>query len=126
MDEVVVDASAILAAIQQEPGCEAIWTHGRLTISAVNLAEARTKLVDRGFTREAADMSIELFNMTVVPFGEADAVATAELRRSTRSAGLSLGDRACLALAASRNVVVLTTDRAWQTVDVPVQIEIMR
>jgi PIN domain nuclease of toxin-antitoxin system len=127
MTEIVVDASIILAAVLQEPGHEVIFQLAKPPlISAVNLAEARSKMVDKGYPQEGIDESLAMFRLSVVAFDDKQAVVAAELRRTTRSHGLSLGDRACLALALSQDAVALTTDRAWQGIDLPVQVELVR
>ena len=64
--------------------------------------------------------------LTVVPFGPADAVAAARLRAPTRALGLSLGDRACLAVALRFGTAALTADRAWATLDVGVEVRLLR
>lgn len=126
MSNVVFDASIVLAAVKEEPGYEMIFAYDAPLISAVNFAEVHTRLVDRGLNRHEAEESLALFDLTVVDFTAELAIASAELRAATRSHGLSLGDRACLALAASRQAIALTTDRAWQELDLPVQIEMAR
>jgi PIN domain nuclease of toxin-antitoxin system len=127
MSDVVFDASVVLAAVLREPGHEAILRQeGALLISAVNLAEARSRMVDKGYEREAIDQSISLFNLSVIPFDEEQATVTSELRRSTRAAGLSLGDRACIALAMTKGARVMTADRIWERASLPVEIELIR
>ena len=127
MGDIVVDASVVLAAILGEPGHEALLDlHEPALFSAVNLAEARARLADRGFDRQSIDASLGLVNMEVVDFDAEQAVISADLRPATRAAGLSLGDRACLALAQQRGAVALTADRAWAGVDTPVDIQVVR
>lgn len=65
-------------------------------------------------------------HLRLVDFDHAQAVQAGELRRTTRSTGLSLGDRACLALAASRGLQVLTADRAWTGLSIGLEIECIR
>lgn len=127
MAEVVLDASAILASINQEPGgaevdelLEDAW------MSAVNLAEVVGKLVDNGSTVERAIEIAGGLSCRIAPLDEAGALATGALRAVTRPHGLSLGDRACLALARREGCVALTTDRAWAQVDVGVEIRMLR
>lgn len=127
MSEVVLDASAVLAAVLQERGYEAVAAlKTRALVSAVNYTEVRSRLIDLGLDRAAIDQVVGLVNMVVVDFDAGQAVMAAELRPATRKAGLSLGDRACLALAGSRNIVALTADRAWQTIDLPVEVQLVR
>jgi len=111
----VLDASAVLALLQDERGADAVEDavdEGAL-ISAVNLSEVLAKMTDAGATAHAAgDLIVSLF-VDVEPFGLASARGAARIRGLLPSAGLSLGDRACLALAAARGLPVVTADRAW-------------
>jgi len=127
MGEIVLDASVLLAAILEEPGHEVVLDlRDQALLSAVNLAEARARLADRGYDRGAIDASMGLFNMQVVDFDAEQAALSADLRIPTRAAGLSLGDRACLALAQKRGAVALTAERAWATVETPVEVRVVR
>lgn len=127
MSEAVLDASALLAAIQQEPGSSDVMrVIDRAAISAVNLAEVVSKLIDKGIAADEAWTSIEASEIRVVPFDGAMARRVAALRPLTRKAGLSLGDRACLALGMAENAVVLTTDRAWKGLDLGIAVKIIR
>ncbi len=114
MSEAVLDSSAVLALIFNEPGAEAVKaTLPDALLSTVNLAEIITKLVDKGLPAEVARAAVEVLGAEIVDFDFAQACLTGELRTATRSAGLSLGDRACLALAAKRNLPAMTADTAW-------------
>jgi PIN domain nuclease of toxin-antitoxin system len=114
---VVLDASALLVLLNREPGTEQVAEAlPGAAISAINLAEVIGKLTEAGMPEENLREALEGLNLEVVPFDEADAYAVGSLRAPTRRAGLSLGDRACLALAASRDLPALTTDRAWKRV----------
>jgi PIN domain nuclease of toxin-antitoxin system len=127
VSEAVLDASALLAAIQQEPGSSDVMrVIDRAAISAVNLAEVVSKLIDKGIAADEAWTSIEASEIRVVPFDGAMARRVAALRPLTRKAGLSLGDRACLALGMAENAVVLTTDRAWKGLDLGIAVKIIR
>ena len=95
-------------------------------ISAVNLVEARTKLLDFGMTEDQIDTSIALLDTPVVAFSESDAKTAATLRPSTRKIGLSLGDRACIALAMSIGGKAITADRIWADIELPVEVELIR
>lgn len=126
-ESVVLDASAILAAILAESGGERIPAiTGRRVASTVNMAETRTRLVDRGHSLEDIERLIAMLDIYEVDFTKSQAVLCGKLRAATRKAGLSLGDRACLALAMEMNVVAMTSDKSWQRVDVPVQVEMIR
>ena len=127
VSKTVVDASAVLAFILQETGAEAVADlRGSGVISTVNLAEVASRLVDLGYTRRKIDAALNDLFLTVEPFGKADATQAALLRTSTRHVGLSLGDRACLALAMRERLPVLTGDRDWSKVDVGVDIRLIR
>ena len=126
-DEFVADASAILAALKNEPFGE--FDPERLvgtSIGAVNLCEVLTKLRSDGLTQEQAVAAAARLNLQVVGFDSRQAEIAADLWPQTRHAGLSLGDRACLALGLQLDRPVVTADRAWATVDVGVEIVLIR
>ena len=129
----VLDASALLAWLQNEPGAERVDAalHGGATIHTVNWAEVLTKLASKGAV--PTEVATELTErgmlgqlLSVDPGAAEDAVSVADLYAVTRSAGLSLGDRYCLALGQRLNQPVLTTDRAWETLTLPVTLELVR
>jgi len=123
----VLDASALLTVLQGEPGAErVIEMLPDAIISAVNLAEVASKLQERGMPDDRVTANIEALELTVAPFDGRLAIEAGLLRASTRSAGLSLGDRACLALARSLGATAVTTDRAWEALDIGVRIEFVR
>lgn len=114
MADVVLDASAILTFLQGETGAEIVEDLlPDAVVSATNLAEVVAKLVDRGVPRDDIDHIIDTFDFKIIDVDKNDAVANGLLRATTREAGLSLGDRSCLALAQRLELPVLTTDRAW-------------
>lgn len=111
----VLDASALLALLNDEPGAEHVAeavVAGAL-ISAVNLSEVAAKLSDYGLSAAEIREALGSLDLEIVPFGEALALGAGLLRAATRASGLSLGDRACLALAASLGLPALTADRHW-------------
>lgn len=127
MEKVVLDASAILAAILGEPGRAAVMNYeGRSCASAVNVAEARSKLSDKGHSREEIDLEIGLVGVQEMSFDSHHSIAVGELRGLTRNFGLSLADRACLALAQQMKAVAVTADRQWLAAGLPVEIEVIR
>jgi ribonuclease VapC len=125
--EVVADASAIIALLAGEP-----FKHvdperiARAWVSAVNLSEVLVKLYEMGLPDSEANAAMSLLGLRVAEFDEAQATAAARLRRVTRQAGLSLGDRACLALAQSLECPVITADRAWANIDIGVEVLLIR
>ncbi len=98
----------------------------RVVISAVNLAEIRTKLIDVGRLDRDSTAEALLSLLRIVPFTEQQAMVAAALRPATRHLGLSLGDRACLALAITLNTDVYTADRSWSGLDVGCKIHLIR
>lgn len=127
MIDVVLDASVIVAAVLREPGGDRAVGHARSPlVSAVNYAEVCTRLTDVGMKSETIEGALGMLRLDVVAFDKEQADRVAALRPATRTAGLSLGDRACLALAASREAVALTADHAWRDLKLPVRIEFVR
>ena len=128
MSKVVLDASALLALLNQEPGAQKLTAEilRDATASTVNLAEVQTKLV-----REGGDPD-EAWELALAPISEAEpftnehAKIAGTLVRQTRPLGLSLGDRACLALAMTLNAPVYTTDKDWKNLKLGVPIHVLR
>lgn len=120
-----LDASTLLAVFNRETGFEAA---GALLpgsfVTAVNFCEALTKGVERKVPVAEVEEWLRYSQITVVPFGRELAVRAAELRAPTRSLGLSLGDRSCLAMAMQRQLPVLTADRIWKQLEQPLGIHI--
>ena len=114
----VLDASALLALFNDEPGAQVVLDAlaGSCLLSAVNQTEVLTKLLDKGLSKAEAVSVMEAIDIDVVAFDESQSLDAAWLRLETRTVGLSLGDRACLALARSRKAVALTADRPWSQV----------
>ena len=130
MSLVVLDSSAILASLWSEPGASIVDQHdGSSIVSAVNIAEVFTKLIDRGPSPQV-EAQIDFLSLAspyeVIPFDAAQAQRCGLLRSATRSRGLSLGDRACLALALQQNATVLTADKAWSELDLGLEIKVIR
>ncbi len=127
MSEAVLDASALLAVVQGEPGAQAVepfLANGLMT--TVNMAEVLAKLVDKGVPEAEGFSAIAGLGLRLVDVDRALARASARLRASTRRAGLSLGDRVCLALAEQLALPVLTTDRAWAGLGLSLDIRVIR
>jgi len=100
-------------------------------ISAVNWAEALSRMTEDGETAAVAEPRMRTIveaigSLRVVPFDEVQALETARLRMPPRHLGLSLADRACLALGRLHRLPVLTTDRAWRSLRISVKIEVIR
>jgi PIN domain nuclease of toxin-antitoxin system len=127
LSEVVLDASAILAIIFGESGdAGALALTSRARVSAVNLSEVVAKMDERGFDPTEAEVLLGGLGMEVAKFGREDAFRAGRLRQATRRMGLSFGDRACLALALRTGLPVVTADRAWVDLGLPVEVELLR
>ena len=120
-----IDASALLALVFREKGAD--YVRARLPlchISAVNLAEVASRLSDRGMPDVEAAELIHATGVDCVPFDARQALASARLRPETRVFGLSLGDRACLALAGTGKLTALTADRIWTDAGRAAEVEV--
>ncbi|MGA3323088.1 MAG: type II toxin-antitoxin system VapC family toxin [Terriglobia bacterium] len=128
MSSIVLDASALLAVLNQEPGAEKLPPErlAHATISTVNLAEAHTKLVREGVDPNEAWEDVIGPIEECAPFTAEQAKFAGSLAAQTRSLGLSLGDRACLALGLALKAPVYTTDRAWKNLKLGIRIHVIR
>ena len=123
----VLDASAVLALLQEEPGAAIVEdVLGDAAMSSVNWAEVAGLLAARGLPATQLRPSVEALGISVLAFEAVDADATGELLPPTRNAGLSLGDRACLALARRLDARALTADRAWLDLHLGVDVRCIR
>ncbi len=125
--ELVLDASALLALLNGEPGADVVA--GALPgawICSVNLAEVVGKLAEYGMPREAIAAALGGLGLRVAVFDEDLAWRCGLLRPATRKLGLSLGDRACLALAEHLGMPALTADRAWLKAGLGLDVELIR
>jgi PIN domain nuclease of toxin-antitoxin system len=127
MSEYVLDASALLTILNQEPGKERVEAIlGQATVCTVNIAETIGKLLDAGMTGADARASVELLHLEVIDFDLEMARIAGSLKQSTKKLGLSLGDRCCLALGIVRGSIVVTADRLWSRLKVGIQVEVLR
>jgi ribonuclease VapC len=123
----VLDASALLCLLQEEKGAERVARAlPAAEIGAVNYCEVVGKLVDGGMDEETADRLIGTLHLSVIPFDRTQARLAGSLRAITRKLGLSLGDRACLALAQAQGATALTCERSWRRFEAPCRIETVR
>ncbi len=123
----MLDRSAALAVVLDEPGGNHVRSIlSQCVIGAVNYSEVATELVARFPDARARALVLDNYAPKVVPFDAEQARLAGAMIELTRPYGLSLGDRACLALARLRGAVALTTDRAWTLVDVCVTVELIR
>jgi PIN domain nuclease of toxin-antitoxin system len=128
VSKIVLDASAILAVLNREPGAEKLTPEvlSNAAGSTVNLAEVHTKLVSWGGDPEEAWEDTLSAVHESIPFSEQQARIAGGLVAQTRALGLSLGDRACLALGLELNAPVYTTDRSWKNLKLGVRIHVIR
>jgi ribonuclease VapC len=129
----VLDASALLALVYRERGVERVQAAIRrgALISIVNWAESLSRMSELGELVDVAVPRVKtqaaaLGRLHIVPFEDRHAMEAARLRLPTKHLGLSLADRACLALGRLRRLPVLTTDRAWRSLHISVKIEVIR
>jgi PIN domain nuclease of toxin-antitoxin system len=117
----------VLAVLNREGGADAVLVEiGNAAMSSVNYAEVASKLIDSGKDRQTAKEAIRSLGIRIVDFDEDLAERTGELRPLTRHRSLSLGDRACIALAERDGALVLTADHRWRDIIPTVQIRIFR
>ena len=128
MNEVVLDASAILAYIQEERGAENLTKEilDHAVVSTVNLAEVQSKLVKKGHDPEDAWEEILSLVNAEEPFTSDHAKIAGDLIAKTEKYGLSLGDRSCLALAITLKAPVYTTEQLWRNLKVGIPIHVIR
>jgi ribonuclease VapC len=128
VSRIVLDASAVLAVLLQEPGSEKLTPEilSDAATSTVNLAEVHGKLVSRGLPPDDAWEAALSPISELVPFTDEHARLAGDLVAKTRALGLSLGDRACLALGLALKAPVYTADRSWNKVRAGVRIHIIR
>jgi PIN domain nuclease of toxin-antitoxin system len=124
---VVLDASALLALINQEPGSEKVAAViSTACMSSVNVAEVVSKLMDKGFSEVEIREIFGALKLLIIPFDEEQGFIAGLLRANTKSLGLSLGDRACLSLAIQQKLSVLTADRVWAGLQLGLNIQMIR
>lgn len=125
----ILDTSALLAYLWEEPG-EArvadLLTTERCFLGATNLAELISKVIERGLPENNVPTIVNSLNVEIVPLTQVHAELSGILRQSTRHLGLSLGDRACLALAKTLGGVAITADRPWLALDIGINVECIR
>lgn len=126
MSKVVLDASALLAFLSEEPGADVVEPYfGNAYLSSVNFSEVLSVLTLIGLNIDEAKKMITPL-VHIVDFDENQAVEAATLRKLTKSHGLSLGDRACLALAKQLKKPVLTADKVWNKLNLGIKIQLIR
>lgn len=123
----VLDASALLAYLQDEPGDEVVEAVlAESVISSVNWAEVVQKSIATGVVVDGMREDLASLGLAIAPFLPEDGSVTGQLWQQTQQFGLSLGDRACLSLGLRLNVPVLTSDRAWATLSLSLDVRVIR
>ena len=127
MTAYVLDSSVVLAVLLDENGADnalRYFQHGQCC--SVNVTEIVARLIDKGRTPDEAASDIADTGLDIDGFGPELAVLAGRLRATTKHKGLSLGDRACLAMAIRKNAVAVTADRQWVDLDVGCAVEVIR
>ena len=126
MTRVLLDTTAVLAALFDEPGASIVRSRGQHgAVSAANYSEILATLTDRGVPLDTAEQVVCGLNLEVLAANRAVAVRAARFRALTRGLGFSLADRLCLASASIHRLPVLTTDRKWTTIDLGVEVVVI-
>jgi ribonuclease VapC len=124
---IVLDASAVIAVVKLEPGSDVVAdVIDRSVLSAVNFSEVLTSLGNQGMPLPRVIEAIRLLRLEIVPYDAQQAMLTSSFRQPTKQHGLSLGDRACLALGRLLSFPVMTGDAVWAKVDVGVDVRLIR
>lgn len=124
---IALDASALMAFLFRETGHELVATElSSACISTVNLAEVLGRFTRDGHDAAAVIRKLAATSIEFVPFSSEQATLAAILLPTTRPLGLSLGDRACLALAITRNIPVWTADQSWHQLALKITVRVIR
>ena len=127
MSNYVLDASALLALLNAEKGSALVQdVLPQSVISTVNLAEVVSRLTILKIPEEEVREALTVLGLEIIPFDEEQAFRAGLLSVYTQHLGLSLGDRACLALSLNSNATALTADRAWKDLDIGIKIKLIR
>jgi ribonuclease VapC len=130
-NKIVVDTSAVIALINREEGFEVVEKYiGNAVISSVNFSEVITVMNRELFkTEEERAEGLKLIKNTfshIVEFDTEQAIIAASFDSTTKKYGLSLGDRACLALAKHQKLPALTADKVWKELDLGIKVKLIR
>lgn len=123
----LLDASAVLALVHQEPGQEVVKPIlDEAVISSVNWSEVLQKLDRAGLDTQKIAGLLQSLGLHVVPFTESQAQRAATLWQQAKPLGLSLADRACLACGEDLALTIMTADKVWKNVDLTVDVRVIR
>ena len=126
-DKWVVDASALLAAIHNEKGGDIVEKNiDRCIISAVNWSEVLQKLERADINTTQVESALKALGLEVLDFTDKDAHFASKLWKSSKTLGLSLADRACLATGIRLNTKVITADKIWAKMELDIEIVLIR
>jgi PIN domain nuclease of toxin-antitoxin system len=124
---VILDASALIALLRQEPGADIVRKRlADAMISAVNYSEVLKKTIEIGGLPGLVQVYVQNISLRIVPFDEDQAAASATLYPQTKPLGMSFADRACLALGLKEGGDVLTTERKMGLVELPIKVMVIR
>lgn len=119
MNKVILDSSALIALIKNEKGAEIVEPLlGKIVMSAINISEVAGILIDIGMSHEECKNTIEPFVNLIVPLGTEQAYNIAFLKKLTKNKGLSIGDRACIALGLEMGLPIYTADKIWDNLNI--------
>ncbi len=127
MTSVVLDASALLAVMNSEPGADIVRASlvGAL-MSAVNYSEVMKKTIERSVSVDALHALVRTASIDIIPFDMLLAEASARLYPLTKAHGMSFADRACLALGIHRKLIVLTAEKKMRIKSLPITVKLIR
>jgi ribonuclease VapC len=127
VSRIVLDSSAVIALVNREPGGDVVRANlAEAMICTVNVAEIVGRLMRKGESVEAVRRLLATFDFDIADFDSELAVKTGALIVDTSKVGLSLGDRACLAVAARYGLPVMTADRSWASLNIGVAVQLIR
>ena len=127
MSKCILDASAILALLNNELGSEIVINAlPEAVISSINLSEVVAKLAESGMPEVEIRAAIDALGLEIINFDSEMAYSAGMLRPDTKRTGLSFSDRACLTLGLSMNLPVLTSDKAWADLELGIVVQVIR
>ena len=127
MKEAVLDSSAVIALLLNEEGAEIVSGYeGKTAISAINLAEVCSRLIEIGLPEEQIQEHVASIRVQIYPFDTEQAYAVSRFRNIARKNGMSLADCACIQLGKQLRLPVLTGDKVWARVNLGVEVKLIR